>query len=208
MHVLTKDLVILVADKDMEFTVRGLLIRHRSLAIRGIDTDILRHPDHDPGCFAHCHNLLRPQIKRYRHALVMFDRHGSGREGMLREDIENSVEDRLRSNGWQNRAAAIVLDPELEAWIWSDSPHVDRIIGWRSGSPDLRSWLVNQGFVANRAAKPAHPKEAMYEALRVCRKPKSSSLYLMLAGKVGLTRCTDPAFAKLRRTLRGWFPQR
>ncbi len=43
--------------------------------------------------------------------------------------------------------------------------------------------------------------------LRTARKPRSSSIYLELARSVGTERCTDPAFLKLKRCLREWFPR-
>jgi hypothetical protein len=38
------------------------------------------------------------------------------------------------------------------------------------------------------------------------RKPRSSAIYLELARSVSTDRCTDPAFLKLKRCLREWFP--
>jgi hypothetical protein len=32
------------------------------------------------------------------------------------------------ANGWRDRSCVVVLDPELEAWIWDSSYQVDRII--------------------------------------------------------------------------------
>ena len=43
-----KDLVVLVADKDMEHALKGLLGRPRALGIREIEADIRVHPRHDP----------------------------------------------------------------------------------------------------------------------------------------------------------------
>gem|GEM_PF-6240707 len=39
------------------------------------------------------------------------------------------------------------------------------------------------------------------------RRPRSSSLYEELATKLGLHRCTDRSFDRLRSTLSGWFPR-
>ncbi len=45
-----QDLVVLAADKDMEFAVRGIISRRKSLQIRKIDAKFLVHSKHDPGC--------------------------------------------------------------------------------------------------------------------------------------------------------------
>ena len=44
-----KDLIILVADKNMEFAVRGILTRLEALGIRDITYDLYVHPERDPG---------------------------------------------------------------------------------------------------------------------------------------------------------------
>jgi hypothetical protein len=46
-----KDLVVLAADKNTEFTVRGLLdSRTAALGIRRVVFDVYPHPERDPGC--------------------------------------------------------------------------------------------------------------------------------------------------------------
>src|SRR4029077_8753446 len=113
---------------------------------------------------------------------------------------------RLGEAGWGDRAAAIVISPELENWVWSDSPHIDRALGWGGSEVPLKDWLGERGSRNAEAIKPARPKEAVELALRIAYKPRSSSIYFELAQSVSTDRCTDPAFLKLRRCLREWFP--
>ena len=200
-----KSLVALVADKNMEFGLRGLLARHPSLGIRPLAADVFVHPERDPGCFLRGHDFLRPLQSVYARALILFDRQGCGREPASRRELERALEQRLATSGWGSRAAAIAIDPELEAWVWADSPHVDNALGWSARVPDLRSWLRTRGFLPDAANKPLRPKEAVEEALRLAGKPRSSALYLMLARDVSLEGCTDEAFQKLRSTLSNWF---
>ena len=151
------------------------------------------------------HNLLMSQAARFRHALVMLDRDGCGKEQASREELEAEIEQRLSQSGWGDRAAAVVLDPELEIWVWSDSPHVAEILGWTRGQSDLLEWLAEKGFPADQAGKPRTPKEAMEKVLRSVRKSRSSSLFSQLAEKVSVNRCTDAAFIKFKTTLHAWF---
>lgn len=202
-----KDLVVLVADKNMEFAVKGLLSRPRALGVCPITSDLFVHPYRDPGCLLVGHNFLRPLVNRYSYALVMFDREGCGRERLSREELEQQVEDRLSQSGWGDRAASIVLDPELEVWVWSDSPHVESVLGWSGRQPDLRTWLAEKGFAEVNALKPNRPKEATQAALRLVRKHRSSALYFQLATKVSFKRCIDPAFFKFKAILRNWFSE-
>lgn len=200
-----RDLVVLVSDRNTEYTMKGLLSRPRTLRIPVLTVDIYPHPEQDPGCLLRSHEFLAPYWNRYRHALVMLDREGSGRDHQSREVLEEELEERLNRH-WNGRAAAIILDPELEIWVWSNSPHVDDVLGWKEREPDLRSWLVSKGLSSDRRAKPLRPKEAVEMALREARKPRSSALYKQLAERVSFEKCADPAFQKLLTTLRSWFP--
>lgn len=202
-----KDLVVLVPCRNLYFSIDGMLGRPEALGIRPPSVDIFVHPHRDPGCLGEGHDFLRPFTRQYRYSLVVLDRDGCGRESLAREQLEEQIEQRLSANGWSDRRSAIVIDPELEAWVWSDSPQVDHVFGWENRHPDLRSWLRQQGMLGDSAMKPGQPKEAVEAALRVTKKPRSSSLYYQLAQRVSLRRCTDPAFEKLARTLRAWFPQ-
>jgi len=202
-----KDLVVLTADKNMQFAVRGIVDRTRSLHIRPIDADFHIHPERHPGVLGSSHEFLRGFLQSHRHAIVVFDREGCGEESKNRKDLEATVEDSLRVSGWMNRAAAVVIEPELENWVWSDSPHVARELGWTTGLGNLRVRLQDREFSFRDDGKPSRPKEALEAVLREVRKPRSSALYQSLSQKVGLSRCTDEAFLKLRTTLQGWFQE-
>jgi hypothetical protein len=202
-----KDLVVLVADKDMESAFRGILSRFASLDIRPISFDIFVHPQNDPACLKTADQYLSSFINQYRFALVAFDREGSGRSDD-REILELEVEKRLASFGWQERSAVIVFEPELEVWVWSRSSHVDEILGWANQPTSLRAWLIEQNYLPEDQYKPQRPKEAMEAVLKKVKKPRSASIYLQLAQKVSLKSHTEPAFVKLHTTLQKWFPRK
>jgi len=200
------DLIVVTADIDAAGAIRALLDRYHALSIRKITATVDRYVGRDSGCYHRAHEYLRPFIGQFHYALVVFDRHGCGNESQSRVALEDDVEERLHRNGWADRCAAIVLDPELEAWVWSDSPHVSVALGWPQDSRQLRSWLVDRGWLQQHQTKPKRPKEAMEAVLHWVRKPRSSAIYEELARKVSLRRCSDAAFAKLRTTLQRWFP--
>lgn len=202
-----KDLIILVPGKDEAAVIRSLLTRKRSLRIRSLVSEIQFHPDRDPGCRLKAHEFLRRESGRFEHALVVFDSDGCGAEDMTREEVEKEVEQRLSSAGWGDRAAVVVIDPELEAWVWNDTPHVDEALGWKEEKPSLRDWLISNRFLEQDEFKPGRPKEAMEAALRAAGKKRSSAIYGYLAGKVSLQRCTDLSFQRFRRVLTDWFGQ-
>ncbi|MCE2453042.1 MAG: hypothetical protein J4F48_09455 [Nitrospinae bacterium] len=201
-----KDLVIIVADKNLEHALEGLLSRPEALGIREIEHDIYRHPQHDPGCAVHGVEFISKFSRQYHHGLLMFDHEGSGKETTTTpEALQESLNESLAISAWGEQARAIVLAPELEVWIWSDSPHVDRVAGWQGRDPGLRRWLVEQGYLQEDEVKPMRPKEAFEAALREARKPRSASLYLQIAEKVSLSRCTDSAFLEFKDILGNWF---
>jgi hypothetical protein len=204
-----RDLIVLTADKNTQFAIEGILSRYASLGIRPVDCvdgDYVVHSDRDPGVLRDAAEILRRRTGAYGHALVVMDREGSGRESEPRESIEETIESKLRAGGWDGRAGAVVIDPELEAWVWCDSPYVEEILGWRGRKPNLTDWLAQKGFAVPPSRKPSPPKDAFEAALREAKRPRSSALYRELAEKVGLKRCGDPAFLKLRGLLQKWFP--
>lgn len=201
-----RDLVVLVADKNMEEAIRGLLSRAIAFGIRQPDFEILRHPATDSGCLGDAHSFLRASSGRYEHALVMLDRDGCGKETLSRTELELEIEQRLACNGWNDRAAAIVLDPELEIWVWSDSPEVDAVVGWPVNNVRLRDALIASGFLLEGASKPTDPKGAMEYALGKSKTPRSSSIYAQIARSVSIKRCEDPSFIKFKTVLKSWFP--
>ncbi|NQT85103.1 hypothetical protein HQ563_18960 [bacterium] len=208
-----RDLVVLVADGNMEHALREILQRHRSLRIRHIDFNVIPHVGKaDPGCYGQSHSFLRFYERHFEHALVIFDLHGSGveyqkgKEIAKAEEVEKEVADRLRQSGWGDRADAVVIVPELEAWVWGPSPQVDQTLGWRGQPVGLREWLRDKDLWPESHVKPPDPKAAMEATLRQLHQPRSSSIYAELAKKVGLRHCRDRSFCRLVQILRSWFP--
>jgi hypothetical protein len=200
-----KDLVVLVPCKNMQYSIEALLGRPQAFGIRPPVYEVRVHPKRDPGVFRQCHDFLRPFLRSRSYALVLCDREGCGREARPRERLEADMEERLRQNGWEGRSAAVVLDPELEVWFWSDSPHVREALGWKQAQPAVSDWLEQRDYLRSGQRKPARPKEAVQEALRLSKKPRSSSVYFELAQNVSFEHCSDPAFGKFKTVLERWF---
>jgi len=205
----TSELVVLVADLDTESTMRGLLQRWQSLGIRKLEDgngfDILRHPQRDAGCRSGAESFLDGFVRTHGNALVVFDHQGCGWDDRSAHAAENDLERRLSDVGWAGRCAVVVIDPELEAWVWSDSPNVDAVLGWTGRSPPLRTWLMTERLLEADRAKPANPKKAMERAMRAVNKPLSPHVFTQLAATVSLGRCEDRSFLKLKRALQQWF---
>lgn len=200
----TFELVALVADRDIQETLTRLFGRSESLQIRAFSFAINRHQGRDAGCRANASNLLRPFLATCRHAIVVFDRHGCGSASSC-EEIERTLEAELSQSGWENRARVVVIDPELEVWLWTDSSVVSRALGWMGSYSELRSWLEDRGTWEHGSLKPNDPKAVMRSVLQETRRRRSARIFGEIAGGVSLRRCRDPAFRKLTDTLREWF---
>ena len=198
------DVVVLVPDADWEQAVSALLSRPCALGIRGLSFQVVRHPQRDPGVRTAAAGLLRPFQGRARFALVCLDLEGSGHPGPP-EDLAQGIEEMLKPE-WGDRCAAVVVDPELERWIWADSPHVARSLGWQGTMGELRTELEGRGRWPASAQKPLRPKETMREVMRSTGRPVSAAVFRGIAERVSLQGCTDPAFHRFREVLRAWFP--
>ncbi len=126
-----RDCVFLFADAEMQAAFQEFFSRQSfELTLEtgpfSVDPaqDFLRDAaGKDSGVYLRAHEFLRPYQTSHRHAVVVLDEkwEGSTGAGKIREDIRQ----RLRSSGWADeRFAVVVIEPELENWIWQDNPHI------------------------------------------------------------------------------------
>jgi hypothetical protein len=136
-----KDLIVLTADKDMQQLLSGLLPRMPKVyasEVRTFSYDIKVHPLHDCG-YKGYGDFLRVFAQNYAYAIVLLDYEGSGFHGSP-ADLAQAIENDVAQNGWQEKNACIVIEPELENWVWVNSPHLAEAIDWAS-IEDLHQWL-------------------------------------------------------------------
>ena len=116
-----QDLVLLVADKQMEFALRGALSRPQALQIRPISFEFRSHMGRDGGVRATGPEVLFGERSRFAHALMLLDHEGCGQENLGVDVLEAELDRRLHAN-WGPNAKAIVIEPEVDvfcsiAWI-------------------------------------------------------------------------------------------
>lgn len=200
-----QNLVILVADKSMEQAMSGLLGRWKAVGMCRVEAPtVLVHPSRDPGVFTNGHELIAPYAKDHEHALLMLDMAWDGCPKQDPDEVEGLIEKRCVSM-WGDRAACVAIDPELEVWVWAQSPHVARVLGWKSRDA-LVDWLTGEGLMMVGNPKPDDPKLAFERALRRKGRPPSAARFRQLAESVSFASCNDRAFTRLLDTLRRWFP--
>ena len=206
-----RDCVFLVADGNMAAAIQGFLDReqfHQSLGIAPFefsrDLDLLVEPGHDPGVYLRAHELLRPYERSHQHAVILLDAAWDGSPGA--ERISGDICGHMPGCGWATeRFAVVVIDPELENWIWQDSPHVAAAVR-HSETASLRDYLRGEGLWPEGASKPVRPKETLEAVLRRARRPRSSAVYREITQKVTTRGCQDAAFRRLVEALQQWFP--
>ena len=200
-----KDLVLLVADKNAQFALMGALGRPEALGIMPIQFEFRVHPGRDGGVRKSGPELLAHERRRFKHGLLVMDLEGSGSELPGASELEVTLDDRMRPL-WNDSAKAIVIQPELDVWVWGSDNSIEEVIEWPSGI-GLRDWLRDADFSVDGNGKPSRPKEAIEAALRKLGLPRSSALYKRIAEKISLRKCTDRAFLRLRNQLCEWFPR-
>ena len=203
-----KDLIVLTADPQMQRTIETLLgNRQQALGIPGISFDVQRHPHRDSGCRTASEGILRPLRNEYRKAMTVFDFDGSGARNATASELEIELERQYELAGWERgQVAFIVIEPELEAWLFGTSyAHLQRAVNWSQSEP-INEWLAARGYMVAGNAKPSDPKGAIEAILKLEKIPLPSDLFAELARRVSLNRCQDRAFQKFRNILRRWFP--
>ena len=198
------DLVVLVADKNAQFALKGALCRPEALGIRPVQLEFRVHPGRDGGARTSGPEVLALERRRFKHALLVLDFEGCGSELPNAKALEAELDGRL-SIQWQGTGKAIVIEPELDVWVWGADNAVETAIQWPAGER-VREWCRGRGFAFEPNGKPTRPKEALEAALRIPGLPRSSALYQKIAEKISLRHCGDEAFIRLRKQLAEWFP--
>jgi hypothetical protein len=201
----------LVADLQCAATVRGLFGRqhvHSSLGCAAFefdpDQDLVVEPTNDPGVWKKAHIILRPRRATHEHAIVILDKAWEGSPEV--EAIERDISGNLQQVGWgRARFAVVVINPELENWIWQDNVHVDGAFGHRR-PPSLRAKLAEAGLWPQGEPKPPDPKRAVEVVNQWYRFGPPSPVFKEIASRVSVRGCVDTAFNKMRTALQDWFP--
>lgn len=134
-----KDLILLVADKNAQFALRGALRRAEALGIRPITIESDVHSGRDGGARKTGHELLALRRHQFRHALLVLDFEGSGTDCEDPVELETELDRQLKPV-WGERAKAIVIEPELDSWVWGSDNAVGEVMDWPSGT-GVRDWF-------------------------------------------------------------------
>lgn len=209
-----RDCVFFTADSTMKQALLGFMTRNDRFAHYNLGTapfafdpneDLFSSATMDPGTYTTGEELMRPFQKTHRHAVLMLDAQWDGSPGAaaIRTDLSN----RILVTGWPADAfKVIVIEPQLEAWIWQRNQRLATALKFGSVAEMVKAVHDAKVDWPNGQAKPSRPKEAL-EAVAT-RKRKigySSALHRAITTTISLAGCRDNAFLELRQTLQRWF---
>lgn len=170
------------------------------------DRDFVEPPGQkDPGLFARGHEIARRYLATHDHLVVLLDSAWQGSPGSRR--IERDLRERLERNGWSaEKFEVIAIEPELEAWVWSDRRGLYNALSDEL-EPNRRASLRSSLEAAEGKEEQVGDRKAELAKLRKrLGIPASSAQFRRFAKVARIERCTDPAFTRLREALRRWFP--
>ena len=207
--------VFLVADGTIAQVLKSFLSRgylEDRLGCRSFDFDFqqdvvvnVRNGNTDGGIHRRAHELLRRFIHSHQNAVVMLDKNFGGR--LPAPVVRGEILHNLLHNGWSAECVeVVVIDPELEVWLWQrGNPHIVRAFKY-NGSASLEEFLEIEGLWPSAAGKPAKPKDATGLLLRRYRAGPPMVVYARIVESISVSGCQDPAFNLLVAALRRWFP--
>jgi hypothetical protein len=237
-----KPLLILTADNECVATLRGFFERkdfHKSLGcgpiqLAGVtfdvEKDIRVHPGHDCGVWSDPQMVLFAERKNYAKALIILDEAWEG--APKAENLVSDIEKRAQAEGqWErDRFEVVLIQPELEAWIWQRNIHVAEAFEFPGSDGGLWELLTVQSLALDKRtkkhlfvnldplndvaawpkneAKPKNPKGVVEAVSAHCQSGPASGVFNEISAKVGVKHCVDGSFHKLRDALRGWFPEK
>ena len=143
-----KDLVLLVADKNAQFALKGALNRPEAWAFAPSSLSFACIPAGDGGTRKSGPEMLALERRRFSHALLVLDFEGCGTDLPNATALETQLDKKLSSQ-WKTDAKSIVIEPELDVWVWGADNAVEAVIEWPAGK-GVREWLLEQGFTVRR----------------------------------------------------------
>lgn len=209
-----RDLVVFVADSTMEQAFLSFMTRHDfhapyNLNIHPISfdpaEDLIRIPGNDSGAYGKGHEWMRARLGKYRHGIVVFDREfGTDLDA---QTLSIDLTSRIAQTGWHlDHFRVVVIEPELEAWIWQRNQRVAVPLGFKTVDQLVAS-VCNAGLAwPEGQPKPSRPKEALEAVCRLKGIGFSAALHRSITASVSLIGCQDPSFVQLRAALQRWFP--
>ena len=213
-----RDIVFLVADGQMEETVKGFFENpayERRLECKRFEfdarQDLLNHPGKDPGVYSGAHKFLKLYLHTHQHAVVMLDfDFNDNLQNKDYDELCKEINENMVSVGWpEDRFFVMAINPELEVLMWQQNTQgIELIIDYPGQQGSLRKWLGDCNLWPNDAPKPPDPKAAIDKVRSQSwgQMKTRSQIFKHIAKNVSFRDCQDQAFVGLWRQFQAWYP--
>ena len=212
-----RDVIFHLADEHMEKGLKAFFSRddwHYAMACRKVDintegdADILRVPGcTDGGTWKHAAENLVPFREKYTRAVIILDADFEPHPGA--DVLQRDVTADMLASGWAaERFAVVVIQPELEAWLWAPNINVALAFGHKDFD-QLRGALEKEKLWNPGEPKPHDIKRARDRAARLGGKKTGGPIFkgvFNAISKKALDRCVEPGFQVMRAAMQAWFP--
>jgi len=205
------DLLAFVADADLLAVMEEVLARPAELGAGAFTFKVDRHTGRDPGMVKDGPELVRMRKAEAERCVLIWDHQGSGWEARhTASESRIRIIDKLERFTWKDCSDALVLEPELEEWLWRDPPSIARHLEVEPANFD--AWVdafAGKQRLSATTAKTTCPKELLYHVFksRWNRQPRPGD-YRAIAKLADLSGWGHSAsFSSLLGVLVRWFPK-
>lgn len=212
-----RDIIFHLADQHMEAGFRAFFARDNWHHVLGCsqfeidpdsERDIYRRGGYtDGGIWKHAHNNLVPFKDDYRYAVIVLDADFEPHPGAekLRDDITKN----MLGAGWTaDSFCVVVIDKELEAWLWAPNVNVAKAFG-HGDFDQMRAALAQKNLWDEGAPKPNDLKAARDLAAKLGGKKTGGPIFRGVfkgISKRACDLCQENGFIAMRTALKTWFP--
>lgn len=198
----------IVAGRKDEVVLKAVLKRWQELGIRPIIFEINRRGS-DSIVVREGAMQARIRAREFKHFLCLWDHKDSGKGNEPPSQVQDELQEHLNRRRLQNREKALVIDPELEIWLWQDKKAIARVLGI---SQKQLARCLNRWQSANFPKRTLEqilskfPKEALEEVCQEAREKLTAALYQRIAHTADLSLwASEQGFQQLCQTLLNWF---
>ncbi len=213
-----RDVIFHLADQHMEAGFRAFFARADWHHVLGCDQftidadserDIYRKGGYtDGGLWKHAHTNLTPFKEEYRRAVIVLDADFEPHPGS--ETLQADISRNMLAAGWEeNSFCVVVIDKELEAWLWAPNLNVAKAFG-HNDFEQMRAALAAKQLWDDGAPKPNDLKRARDLAAKLGGKRTGSPIFRGVFGgisKRACDLCQEEGFTSMRAAIRTWFPK-
>lgn len=212
-----RDIIFHLADAHMEAGFRAFFARDNWHHVLGCsrfeidpesERDINRRGGYtDGGIWKHAHSNILPFKDDYRYAVIVLDADFEPHPGVetLRADITKN----MLGAGWaEGSFCVVVIDKELEAWLWAPNVNVAKAFG-HNDFEQMREALAQRNLWDAGAPKPNDLKAARNLAARLGGKRTGGPIFRGVfegISKRACDLCQENGFITMRTALQTWFP--